>query len=53
MPLGEKMYTVSEAAQYVEVCIRIANTGESGALVSAVQVNVTCVDVSATGTKII
>ena len=52
MPLGEKIYTVSEDAQYVEVCIKIANTGESEALESAVQVDVTCVDVSATGTKI-
>lgn len=44
-----KEYNVSESDGYLEVCIKLANTGSHESLTASIEANVTFVDKSATG----
>lgn len=44
-----KEYNVSESDGYLEVCIKLASTGDQKSLTASVEANVTFVDNSATG----
>ena len=50
LPFGVKEYNVSESAEYLEVCIKVASTGSYEALTSPIQVYISYEDISATGT---